>query len=254
MFAGKRIAVVVPAHNEERLLPRTLATMPAFVDDVIVVDDASTDRTVEVISDPAPRPGTILVRHRRNRGVGAAIVTGYERALSLGADVVAVMAGDAQMDPADLPRLLEPVAAGRADYAKGDRLSWPGASRLMPLARFLGNHFFSALTRMTSGYRDVRDSQCGYTAISSATLSRLDLPRLYARYGFPNDLLAHLHSTGSRLSQVPVRPIYGDEVSGISWFTALVRVPLVLVRSWLARRRRAASPQPALLGQPYTER
>ncbi len=254
MFAGKRIAVVVPAHNEERLLPRTLTTMPSFVDDVIVVDDASTDRTARIASEPSPRPGTILVRHERNRGVGAAIVTGYERALALGADVVVVMAGDAQMDPADLPRLLEPVAAGRADYAKGDRLSWPGAPRLMPLTRFLGNHLFSALTRLTSGYREVRDSQCGYTVISRATLSRLDLPRLYTRYGFPHDLLAHLHSIGSRLSQVPVQPIYGEEVSGISWFTALVRVPLVLVRSWLARRRRAAALRPALLGQPRPER
>jgi hypothetical protein len=124
----------------------------------------------------------------------------------------------------------------------------------MPLARFLGNHLFSALTRLTSGYREVRDSQCGYTAISRAALSRLPLRDLYARYGFPNDLLAHLHSIGSRLAQVPVRPIYGDEVSGISLYTALVRVPLVLLRSWLTRRRRIARSRPALLEPARPER
>jgi glycosyltransferase involved in cell wall biosynthesis len=254
MFSGKRIAVVVPAHNEERLLPRTLASIPDYVDDVIVVDDASTDSTARVAIDPAWRPGVVLIRHEINRGVGGAIVTGYESALALGADVVAVMAGDAQMDPEDLSRLVEPVAAGWADYAKGDRLSWPEARRRMPPARYLGNHLFSVLTRLTSGYREVRDSQCGYTAVSRQTLSRLALRDLYARYGFPNDLLAHLHSLGCRLFQAPVRPIYGEEVSGISLFTALVRVPLVLLRSWVARRRRAMPARHALLETARPER
>jgi glycosyltransferase involved in cell wall biosynthesis len=248
MFAGKRVAVVVPAYNEARLIGRAVAGVPAYVDDVLVVDDASTDGTLAALNGAAHRRGFECIRHGANRGVGGAIVTGYRRALLKGADVIAVMAGDAQMDPDDLPRLLEPIVAGRADYAKGDRLSWPRAFRLMPLLRFVGNHALSLLTRLTSGYRAVRDSQCGYTAVSRAALVRLDLDELYCRYGFPNDILAHLNAIGARLAQVPVRPIYGDEVSGISWFTALVRVPLVLLRSFARRRRHNAAAHRELLG------
>jgi glycosyltransferase involved in cell wall biosynthesis len=204
------------------------------------VDDASTDGTAERLCLSIAREGLECVRHEVNRGVGGAIVTGYRHALDRGADVIAVMAGDAQMDPADLAPLLAPLLDGRADYAKGDRLSWPGVFRAMPLARFVGNHVLSWLTRFTSGYRAVRDSQCGYTAVTRAMLAQLELDALYTRYGFPNDVLAHLHSAGARLAQVTVRPIYGREVSGISWFTALVRVPLVLLRSLVHRRRRAA--------------
>jgi glycosyltransferase involved in cell wall biosynthesis len=253
MFGGKRVAVVVPAYNEARLIERAVSRVPEFVDHVLVVDDASSDGTLAALNGSSRRPGLECIRHESNKGVGGAIVTGYRRALAIGADVVAVMAGDAQMDPTDLPGLLEPVLRGRADYAKGDRLSWPGVARLMPLFRFVGNHVLSLLTRLTSGYRAVRDSQCGYTAISRAALLRLDLKQLYCRYGFPNDMLAHLHTAGARLAQVPVRPIYGEEVSGISWFTALVRVPLVLLRSYVKRRRRTSVARRGLLGATGSE-
>jgi glycosyltransferase involved in cell wall biosynthesis len=253
MFAGKRVAVVVPAYNEARLIERAVSQVPEFVDQVLVVDDASTDGTLDALNGEARRPGLECIRHETNQGVGGAIVSGYRRALNSGADLIVVMAGDAQMDPEDLPALLEPLARDRADYSKGDRLSWPGAFRLMPLFRFVGNHALSRLTRFTSGYRDVRDSQCGYTALNRSILQRLDLDKLYTRYGFPNDILAHLHAAGARLAQVPVRPIYGEEISGISWFTALVRVPLVLLRSYLTRRRRGSQGSCAVLDNPRPE-
>lgn len=236
MLGGKRIAVVIPAFNEERLVARAVRQVPDYVDFVVVVDDASEDGTAAALGAVADRPGLEVIRHARNRGVGAAIATGYARSLGVGADVAAVMAGDAQMDPDDLSRLVAPVISGEADYAKGDRLSWPGVFGKMPFFRFVGNHALSILTRLSSGYREVRDSQCGYTAIARGALAKLDLGAIHPRYGYPNDLLAHLHSAGARLAQVPVRPIYGEERSGISWFTALVRVPLVLARSFIRRR------------------
>src|SRR5688500_3324543 len=149
MLQGARIAVVVPAYNEARHIAATLATMPSFVDDVIVVDDASTDDTASRAAawgDPRVR----ALRHASNRGVGGALKTGYRAAFSAGADAVAVMAGDNQMHAEDLPALLAPVLSGEADYAKGDRLSHADRGR-MPVARFIGNHVLSALTRWCTG-------------------------------------------------------------------------------------------------------
>ncbi len=242
MFRGKKVAVVVPAHNEEQLIGQALDQIPEYIDHVLVVDDASSDHTAQKVEAVRSRSGFRYIRHNTNRGVGGSIVTGYRQSIKQDVDIVAVMAGDAQMDPRDLPRLLDPVVEGRADYVKGDRLCWPGVFAEMPLTRFLGNHILSQITRLTSGYGEVRDSQCGYTAVSAKVLSRIDLDRLYQRYGFPNDILAHLHSAGARLAQVPVRPIYGREKSGISIYTACVEVPRVLFRSYLQRLSREDSP------------
>ena len=240
MLDGKSIAVVVPAYNEALLIEKTIHSIPAFVDHICVVNDASTDDTLQVVIRLDDNRVT-LVTHDENQGVGAAIITGYRKCHQLDADVVAVMAGDAQMDPADLPRVLAPIVHDEADYCKGDRLSWKGVHRVMPLLRFLGNHGLSVLTRFTSGYADVRDSQCGYTAISKQVLSRLNLSRIYTRYGFPNDILAHLYTVGARLAQVTVRPVYAAEKSGISLFTAFFRVPMVLLRSLRYRLRNKQS-------------
>src|SRR5437868_2684504 len=118
MFAQLRVAVVVPAYNEERAVGRTVRGLPRWIDHVLVVDDASTDGTA--LAAATGRRGLEVLAHAHNRGVGAAIATGYARALELGVDAALVMAGDGQMDPADLPMLLEPIARGRAHYVKGN--------------------------------------------------------------------------------------------------------------------------------------
>lgn len=244
MFEGARVAVVVPAFDEVRLIGRTLARVPAFVDLVVVVDDASRDDTAAQ-ARAAGDPRVVVVTHAVNRGVGAAIASGYRAAFSAGADVAVVMAGDAQMDPADLPALLAPVLRGEADYAKGDRLSHPLARTAMPRARFVGNHVLSALTRMATGL-PIRDAQCGYTALSRGGAERLALDALWPRYGYPNDLLGRAAAAGLRVRDVTVRPVYADETSGIGVRHALFVVPFVLARV-VTRRARAlfASPHAA---------
>jgi glycosyltransferase involved in cell wall biosynthesis len=233
MFRGARIAVVVPAHNEARLVARTIRGVPGWVDHVVVVDDASTDATFSRARAEGDHR-TMVVQHDENLGVGAAIATGYRLAFALGADVAVVMAGDNQMDPADLERLIEPVVSGTADYAKGDRLSWPGARKLMPLGRFLGCHAFTWLTRACTGL-GVSDSQCGYTAISRRASDRIDLDGLFPRYGYPNDLLGRLADASLVVRDVPVRPVYGDEVSGLGLRHAVFVIPMVLLRVVLRR-------------------
>ncbi len=245
--AASPVAVVVPAYNEARLIGRTLSRVPAFVDTVVVVDDGSEDGTHEAAL-AARDPRVAIVRLPENRGVGAAIVEGYRVAFARGAVVCAVMAGDAQMDPADLSRVLAPVLRGDADYVKGDRLSFPEARRNMPLARWLGNSVLSWLTRVVTGIK-VRDSQCGYTAISRAAAARLPLDALWPRYGYPNDLLGMLAERGMRVQDVIVRPVYADEISGVGLRHALGVVPFVLGRVFVRRVLRG-SLLGRLLGHP----
>jgi glycosyltransferase involved in cell wall biosynthesis len=225
----RRIAVVIPAYREARLIGRTLAGIPAFVDAIYVVDDASPDETAEAargVGDARLR----LLRHEKNRGVGAAIVTGYRAALSEHADAVAVMAGDAQMDPSDLPAVLSPVLSGSADYVKGNRFRSRERAR-MPLLRRLAGKVLSLATRLASGL-DVDDCQCGYTAIGRHALCTLPLERLWPRFGYPNDLLLLLAEQGLKVREVTVRPVYGDERSGVRpWHAALIL--LLILRRWL---------------------
>jgi glycosyltransferase involved in cell wall biosynthesis len=237
MLEDTRVAVVVPAHDEEKLVATTLAGIPAFVDRIYVVDDGSRDATVERargVGDPRVE----VIAHDRNRGVGAAIVTGYKRALAEGIDVACVMAADNQMDPADLELLASPVARGELDYAKANRLVTGEAWDLIPRTRYLGNAVLSLLTKVASGYWHVADSQSGYTAIGRRTLESLDLDRVYTGYGFPNDLLVHLNVWNARVRDFPSRPVYGvGERSGIRYHKVVPRISWLLVKGFFWRLR-----------------
>ena len=235
MYRDLSVAVVIPAFNEQQAIAGTIAGVPDLVDHVVVVDDASSDTTAARAAEFRGR-SIEIVRHERNRGVGAAIVSGYRRALALDLGVAVVMAGDGQMDPADLPALLEPIAAGRADYSKGNRFRHPDVWRAMPPARIVGNLMLSTATKVTSGYWRMFDSQCGYTAITRRALESINLDRVFSRYGYPNDVLARLHAAGMRVVDVPVRPVYGPNwKSGIKLRTAIYPVAFVLWRSWVVR-------------------
>jgi glycosyltransferase involved in cell wall biosynthesis len=232
MLDGKRVAVVVPAYDEERLVGETLRGMPEFVDRVYVVDDASRDATAErarKVEDTRVE----VITHERNAGVGAAIVSGYRRALAQGVDVTCVMAADNQMDPIELPDIAGPVARGEVEYAKANRLVSGEAWKVIPRTRYLGNAVLSLLTKIASGYWHVADSQAGYTAISSDALRRLDLERVYQGYGFPNDMLVHLNVQNARVRDVPSRPIYDvGEQSGIRLRRVVPRISWLLLKGF----------------------
>ncbi len=235
MIDGLRVAVVVPAYREERLIARTLSTVPDTVDVVIVVDDASPDATFERATSSAERDARIdVVRLSENQGVGGAIVEGYRRAIEAGADVAVVMAGDDQMDPGDLPALVAPIAEDRADYVKGNR--WVHAeARRMPLVRRIGSQVLGRTTGFIAGIPGLDDAQCGYTAVRLATLRDVPLDRVYPRYGYPNDMLLRLAAAGARIVQVPVRPVYGDEVSGFVPYQVVKPIAGILLRGALRR-------------------
>jgi glycosyltransferase involved in cell wall biosynthesis len=237
MLEGKRVAVVVPAHDEEALIATTLAGIPTFVDKIYVVDDGSRDATAERARATGDARVEV-VPHDRNRGVGAAIVTGYRRALADGIDATGVMAADNQMDPADLELLTLPIVRGELDYAKANRLVTGEAWNLIPRTRYLGNAILSMLTKVASGYWHVADSQSGYAVISKQMLSVLDLDRVYTGYGFPNDFLVHLNVWNARVRDFPSRPIYGvGERSGIRYRKVVPRISWLLVKAFFWRLR-----------------
>lgn len=250
MYRGASIGVVVPAFNEGPFIGTVLDTMPEFVDRVYAVDDCSTDETwteiesrvaPEKVANPIPDGGSsnrthvVPIRHRTNRGRGAAVKSGYRRALQDDIDIVVVMDGDAQMDPDQLDRLLDPVASGRADYAKGNRLARPRDWRGMSNWRLFGNALLTLLTNLASGYWGLRDSQNGYTAISAAMLEQLDIGALYDEYGFLNDLLITLNIHRARICDVEMPAVYGDERSGIRYSTFVPSLSLLLLGGFLRR-------------------
>jgi glycosyltransferase involved in cell wall biosynthesis len=235
MIDGKSVCVVVPAHDEERLIESTLQGIPAFVDRIVVVDDGSGDGTAERAAG-AGDPRVEVISHGRNLGVGAAIVTGYRKALAERMDVTAVMAGDNQMDPAELEAIVRPVARGEVDYAKANRLFSGQAWEVIPRSRYLGNAVLSLLTKIASGYWHIADSQAGYTALGLPMLELLDLDRIYAGYGFPNDMLVHLNIRNARVRDIPSRPIYGvGETSGIRIRKVVPRISWLLLKGFFFR-------------------
>ncbi|ELZ59528.1 MULTISPECIES: glycosyltransferase family 2 protein [unclassified Haloferax] len=257
MYRGNAVGVVVPAYDEARFVGGVIDTLPAFVDRAYVVDDRSTDGTWAVIRRHAARANereaapvvaaadggasldrrVVPIRHAVNRGRGAAVKTGYERALVDGMDIVVVMDGDGQMDPDIMPAIIDPVVDGDADYAVGDRLAARDTRRGMPPWRLFGNLLLSGLTRIASGYWHIRDPQNGYTAVSADALSELEFDRLYDQYGFLNDLLVHLNVAGKRVATVPMRARYGDEESGIRYSTFVPGLSFLLLRDFLWRLR-----------------
>jgi glycosyltransferase involved in cell wall biosynthesis len=202
------------------------------------VDDCSKDKTADIVNTVLTRqPNRIIfLKHTVNQGVGGAIANGYIWCRDNGMDIAVVMAGDAQMDPADLPALLEPVLSGRYDYSKGNRLFTGDAWNLIPKVRYIGNAAMSLLTKIASGYWQVADSQSGYTAINRKALLTIDWLKMYKRYGQPNDLLVRLNVFNFRVCDVPIRPIYNiGEKSGIKPIRMIPQLSFLLLKLFMWR-------------------
>jgi glycosyltransferase involved in cell wall biosynthesis len=231
-----RIGVVVPAYNEELLIADTLSGIPEYVDQIYVVDDCSADRTGDIVKKFGD-PRIVYLRHEVNKGVGAGIVSGYKLALKDEMDIVAVMAGDNQMDPAQLPRLIFPIIEGLADYTKGNRLLSENFMTGMSRWRSFGNLMLSFLTKIGSGYWHIMDPQNGYTAISRKALEVIDLDSVYPYYGYCNDLLIKLNAFGMRVMDVVIPARYGREKSSIRYGSYIFKVSPMLFRGFLWRLR-----------------
>ena len=214
MYEGQRVFVVLPCFNVAGQVGAAIADVPAWVDGIVAVDDASTDETATMLTTVCD-PRLVVVRHERNRGVGGAVATGFERAAELGADILVKVDGDGQMDLAYLQPLVEALISDDYDYAKGNRLLDRAALARMPRVRLIGNVILTLLTKLASGYWHLLDPQNGFVAIRAATWARLDRGRIFHGYFFENDMLVNLNIQGARVKDVPMPARYGDEPSSL---------------------------------------
>ncbi len=235
-FTEFNIAVVIPAYSVESNIQAVLGGLPSYVKHIIVVDDASLDSSGELVAAAAKRDVRItLVKHTQNQGVGGAMVSGFLKALELGAQIVVKLDGDGQMDPIHIPTLVKPLIQGKADYVKGNRFRDFQSLEQMPLVRRIGNFGLSFLTKAATGYWGIFDPTNGYFAIRAEVLARLPLDKIDRRYFFETSMLAHLYLLGAQVMDVPIPARYRNETSNLSIRRTLFEFPLKLLATFLRR-------------------
>lgn len=225
MYRDLRIAIVIPAYNEEKLIAKTVETVPDFVDYIIAVNDCSTDATQEKLTELKKKNKKLTaLKNEVNRGVGGTLKNGFEYALSqTSADVIGVMAGDAQCDPSYISKMLDSLIDEHVDYVKANRFVHLEALAQMPTYRRLGNIFITILTKFATGYYSIFDTQNGYGFFRRAILSKISFELIGERYDYENTLLTALSIAGAKILDEPVPAIYGEEVSTIKFLPTAYR-------------------------------
>ena len=230
------IVAVVPCYRVEREIQSVLQEVPSYIEHIVVVDDASPDSTRDLVTASAKIDSRILlIRHPSNLGVGGAMITGYKRALELGAQVVVKIDGDGQMDVDHLPVLLRPLIEGTADYTKGNRFRDFKSLQQMPFIRRVGNMGLAFLAKAATGYWNLFDPTNGFNAIRSEVLTQLPLDKIDRTYYFETSMLANLYLIGAVVKDVPMPARYKGEVSSLLIHRILFEFPQKLFATFLRR-------------------
>jgi glycosyltransferase involved in cell wall biosynthesis len=241
---GARIVVVMPAHNAARTLERTVSSIPAdWVDEIILVDDRSTDNTVEVARDLPLN----VVWHPHNVGYGGNQKTCYLQALQRDADIVVMLHPDGQYEPTLIPRLVEPILSGEADLVLGSRLAEPGMARAggMPLYKYVANRALTGVENRLLGTR-LSELHTGYRAYSRRLLLSVPFLRNSLDFVFDSEMLMQTAHFCFRIAEVPARSRYFADASSISLGHSIVYglktlwtgARLVLHRNGILRSRK----------------
>jgi dolichol-phosphate mannosyltransferase len=232
---GSSVAVVIPCYRVRKHILEVVAGIPPWVTGIFAVDDCCPEKTGDLLAAECRDPRLHILRHTVNQGVGGATCTGYAAALAAGFDIMVKMDGDAQMDPAFLPRLVHPIASGMADFTKGNRLYDFKALRQMPRARRFGNLGLTLLTKAASGFWHISDPTNGYTAVHRSALQLINMDRLSKRYFFETSILIHLNIIRAVAVDVPIPARYGSEQSSLNIWKALFEFPPQLIRGLTQR-------------------
>ncbi|MBI2463494.1 glycosyltransferase family 2 protein [Candidatus Peregrinibacteria bacterium] len=241
MYRNKKIALVIPAHNEERLIKPTLEHVPDIIDKIYVVDDKSADKQNQIILSCAEKDKRIeLIIHKDQQGPGGAIITGYLRSSKENNDITVVVGGDYQMPLNEVTHFIDPIIDGKADYSKGNRFL---LSRIedtlekMPKIRLVGNWIITVLTKIASGYYKTMDVVDGYTAITKQAIDIVDWRKAWKGYGYPMDFLIRLNAYSFKIIDVPRTAIYlpGEKQSQIKSVRYVLKVSPMLIRHFFWR-------------------
>jgi glycosyltransferase involved in cell wall biosynthesis len=228
MYKNKRISVIIRAYNEEKFISSVVSSIPIFIDRIYLVNDASTDGTLEIITNLSKQDSRIIIiNHKVRGGAGYSAISGQKKALADNNDIIVMIDGDGQMDVALLHNFLDPLFSGKADYAKGNRFSMKGHLNEMPAWRILGNHILAILTRIASGYNNISDPQNGYVAITKNTLEKIDLDKLNRGFAYENDMLVKLNVIGAKVIEIPHPAVYRGQNSKINYPS------FIFATSWL---------------------
>jgi len=241
MYRGKRISLVIPAYNEEKLIKPTLESVPDIIDKIYVVDDGSTDNQNEVVLACAKvDPRIELIKHETNQGPGAAVITGYLKSLKDNYDIAVVVGGDNQMLLDEVTRFLDPIIDGKADYVKGNRFllsQLDDTLAKMPKIRLIGNWMITFLSKIASGYYKIMDFVDGYTAISKEAIEIIDWSKAWKKYGYPMDFLIRMNAYNLRTVDVPRTAVYlpGERQSQIKGFKYFIECTPMLLKGFFWR-------------------
>lgn len=230
-----RVHAVVPAYKVTNHILDLLTRIGPEIEKVIVVDDACPDGSGALVEKSSKDKRVEVITQPENGGVGSAVVTGYRRALELGADVVVKLDGDGQMHPEDINKLLIPIQLGEADYTKGNRFDSLDELYNMPKVRIFGNAVLSLWSKLSSGYWSVTDPTNGFTAIHRVALEKLHLSKLSKRFFFESDMLFRLNLAGAVVEDVPLPARYSNEKSNLKISRTLVEFPWKHTRNLFKR-------------------
>jgi glycosyltransferase involved in cell wall biosynthesis len=230
------IAVVIPCYNVAAHIAQVVQGLPAYISWIIAVDDCSRDDTASILEQlQTENPQLVYLRHEVNQGVGGAMLSGYQKALELGAEIIVKLDGDGQMDPENIEPLIRPILRGKAEFTKGNRFRDFRALRAMPLGRRIGNLGLSFIIKAASGYWNIFDPTNGFTAIKNETLAVLDYSKIHKRYYFETSMLQELYFVNAVVQDVPMKARYGDEISGLSTVRTLFEFPPKLLLAFFRR-------------------
>jgi len=230
------IAAVIPAYGVERDIQSVMGGLPDYIKHIIVVNDASPDSSAELVTVAAQKDKRItLISHTQNQGVGGAMVSGFRKALELGAQIVIKLDGDGQMDPVHIPALIKPLIQGKADYVKGNRFRDFQSLQQMPIIRRVGNLGLSFLTKAATGYWGIFDPTNGFFAIRAEVLAQLSFEKIDRRYFFETSMLANLYLLGALVMDVSIPARYRNETSNLSIRRTLIEFPFKLIVTFFRR-------------------
>jgi dolichol-phosphate mannosyltransferase len=219
------IAVVIPCYKVKQQISDVITRTVSLVDKIYVVDDACPEGTGKYVEENFSSPDIHVIYHAKNRGVGGAVKSGYSKALEEGATVIIKLDGDGQMDPAIIPRLIDPILNKTADYVKGNRFYDLAFLQKMPALRKIGNSALSFVNKMSSGYWNVMDPTNGYTAISRTALEQLPLEKIDNRFFFESDMLFRLNIIRAVVIDIPMKAVYKNEKSNLRIWRVLFQFP-----------------------------